>query len=289
MEVTFWGVRGSYPVSSPHCVRYGGNTPCIEINAQGTCIVIDAGTGICTLGKHLVEQGQREIHLLISHTHWDHIHGFPHFAPLQERGTRVDLYSMAHPDRTLCQILAQQQQQPFFPVQLEQAHAALEFTDLVEGQQWQIGPTNVLCKRLNHPSYTGGFRIECAGKVFSYVSDTDLYGPRLHGAGMNEGSDEELEDRRIELQKGAVQLAQDADLMVFDSFFLPDEYKDDWGHSRTDDALRLGEEANVRRTAFFHHAPNRSDEQLDAIVADCSKRAPDNALLAATEGDHLVL
>ena len=287
MKVTFWGVRGSYPVSSPHCTRYGGNTPCIEVAAQDTCIVIDAGTGICSLGHDLVKRGITDIHLLISHTHWDHIQGFPHFAPLQVNGTRIHLYSIAHADRSLRQIMRDQQQEPFFPVLLDQARAELVFHDLAEGERWQLGPFDLLCKRLNHPSYTGGFRIESNGKTFAYISDTDLYGPRLHGDGMDTGTDAERETRRLDLQKSAGDLAHRADLMVCDTFFLPEEYKDDWGHSRTSDALKLGRQAETRRIALFHHEPHRSDVQLDKIVKQCRAEAgPELEIFAAAEGEY---
>lgn len=290
MEITFWGVRGSFPVSSPHCARYGGNTPCIEVNAQDTCVIIDAGTGIYPLGKHLVERGQKEIHLLISHTHWDHIHGFPHFAPLRESDVSVHLYGLANAHFSLKEILYNQQQEPFFPDALESVNAKLHFTDLSEAQRWNIGPVEVQCRRLNHPSYTAGFRLQSAGKTFSYVSDTDLYGPRLHGEGMNTGTRDDVERMRLALQKSATELTRDADLMVFDSFFLTDEYKDDWGHSKMEDALRLGSEARARRIAFFHHAPGRSDDQLDELVTHYRAQVShDTDLLAAAEGDRIVL
>ncbi len=290
MEITLRGVRGSFPVSSPHAARYGGNTPCIQVEARETCLIIDAGTGIFELGKELVRRDQRDIHLLISHTHWDHIHGFPHFAPLHQSGFRVHIYSLAHPECSIQEILSDQQKEPFFPMALDRAPAELHFTDLSEGQRLQIGPVAVQCERLNHPSYTGGFRLECGGKTLSYVSDTDLYGPRLHGEGMKTGSEVARETKRIELQERAVELARGADLMVFDSFFLPEEYKDDWGHSTVEDALRLGKEADARSIAFFHHAPGRSDEQLDEVVAHYRTKVPNNtSLLAAAEGGRMVL
>lgn len=287
MKVTFWGVRGSYPVSSPHCTRYGGNTPCIEVTAQNTCIIIDAGTGICPLGDHLIRRGITDIHLLISHTHWDHIQGFPYFAPLQSSDVRVHLYSLAHADCSLQQIMQQQQQQPFFPVPLDEVRAELVFHELAEGESWQLGCFDLLCKRLNHPSYTGGFRLECKGKTFAYISDTDLYGPRLHGEGMNIGTETERQIRLLDLQKSAVDLAQRADLMVCDTFFLPGEYKDDWGHSRTTDALRLARTAKAQSVALFHHEPHRSDAQLDEIAKQCRAEAgPDLDLFAAAEGEY---
>jgi phosphoribosyl 1,2-cyclic phosphodiesterase len=290
MKITFWGARGSYPVSAPHCTRYGGNTPCIEITAADTCIIIDAGTGICPLGQSLLKRGVREIHLLISHTHWDHIQGFPYFAPLYCEDVRIHLYSLAHANCSLEQIMSQQQQQPFYPKPLEKASARLKFIELSDGQRWQIGPFDLLCKRLNHPSYTGGFRLEYGGKTFAQISDTDLYGPRLHGEGMDRGSASERKATHLDLQKGAGDLAHRADLMVCDTFFLPEEYQEDWGHSHTDDALRLGRVAKVRKIAFFHHAPHRSDTAIDEIVERYrGQSAGAFEILAAAEGLEVLL
>ena len=186
--------------------------------------------------------------------------------------------------------MSQQQQQPFFPTPLEQASAQLEFVELSEGQRWQIDPFDLLCKRLNHPSYTGGFRLECGGKTFAYISDTDLYGPKLHGEGMDQLSTSEQKAAHLALQKSAGDLAHRADLMVCDTFFLPEEYQDDWGHGCPDDALRLSKEAEVRKIAFFHHEPHRSDAAIDEIVERYRGQGVGAfEILAAAEGLELLL
>jgi phosphoribosyl 1,2-cyclic phosphodiesterase len=288
MQITFWGVRGSFPVAAPHSIRYGGNTSCIEVSAGETCLIIDAGTGICSLGKDLVERDQLEIHLLISHTHWDHIQGFPHFAPQYNENAHIRIYSLAHEDRSLGDIFRAQQQAPFYPIPLADAEAQIEFVEMQDGEPITIGEAQITCHRLNHPSVTGGYRIEHQGKVLSYVSDVDLYGPILLGDGMKNGSPEQQRAGHRYLKKSARDLAHRADLMVCDTFFLPEEYKPDWGHSRPEDALRLGEEAQIERLALFHHEPHRSDDEIDAIQARYRKEAPFD-LFASVEGLELAL
>jgi len=285
MDVIFRGVRGSFPVSSPHCWRYGGNTPCIQVDADQTIILIDAGTGIRPIGKILAERRVEEIHLLLSHTHWDHIQGLPHFAPLYEERTRLHVYSLKRPDRPLRDVLLAQQRPPFFPVSLDQTRAALEFTEVEEGEWFVIGDIRILCRRLNHPGLAGGFRLEQDGRVLAYISDTDLHTHLLLGDGMDAAADAERQQWLQRLERGVCDLAHSADLMICDTFFLPDDYKPDWGHSRPDDALRLGLAAQARRVALFHHDPHRSDAQLDEVLAYYQQQAAGKLeLLAAAEG-----
>jgi phosphoribosyl 1,2-cyclic phosphodiesterase len=185
-------------------------------------------------------------------------------------------------------IFRAQQQAPFYPVTLADVESRIEFIELQDGQSFTIGEAQVSCHRLNHPSVTGGYRIEHEGKVLSYVSDVDLYGPILHGAGMKNGSADQQRAWHQYLQKSALDLANRADLMICDTFFLPGEYKPDWGHSRPEDALRLGQEAQIQRLALFHHEPHRSDEEIDAIQERYRKEAPFD-LFASVEGLTLAL
>ena len=288
MEITFRGVRGSYPVAAPHSVRYGGNTSCIEVWAGDTCLIIDAGTGIRTLGKELIARDQRDIHLLISHTHWDHVQGFPHFAPQHDENAHIRIYSLAHADRALADIFRAQQQAPVYPVSIDDLEARIDFIDLQDAQSFQIGEVQITCHRLNHPSFTGGYRIEYGGKVLAYASDADIYGPNLLGDGMKNGAPELEQVRREHLQNSARDLAHRADLLICDTFFLPGEYQPDWGHSRPEDGLRLADEAQVQRLALFHHEPHRSDEEMDAIEERYRKEALCD-LFASVEGMELSL
>ena len=288
MQIVFWGVRGSFPVCRPESLRYGGNTPCLEVDAGGTVILIDAGTGIRAAGKALLERGVREVHLLLSHGHWDHIQGFPYFAPLYQPGIRIRIYSLRRPHTTLRAIFAAQQLAPFFPVPLEQMAAQVEFVELEEGQEVVIGDARVCSRRLNHPSLTGGFRIEREGRAFAYLSDVDLYTKLLLAEGLQTRSAAERQQRLAGLYAGACALANRADLAVCDTFFSHDDYEPSWGHSRPDDALRLAGDLGIGQLALFHHEPHRSDREIDDLLAHYRRQAGAGIeLLAAAEGLEL--
>ena len=290
MKITFWGVRGSFPVSAPHCVRFGGNTPCIEVDTGETSVIIDAGTGIRALGASLLEGAVAEIHLLLSHTHWDHIQGLPYFAPLYEERTRLHIYGPKRPRQSLRDILRSQQRPPYFPIPFDDVPATLEFTELEDGQQFTIGNTHIHCRRLNHPGVVCGYRFENDDSVFTYICDVALHARLPLGDGMMTDSEQEQRKWLDHLHKGARDLAHGSDLLVCDTFFLPEEYKPDWGHSRPDDALRLALEEKVKRLALFHHNPHRSDAQLETILKRYQGKASDQLeLLAATEGMQLSL
>jgi phosphoribosyl 1,2-cyclic phosphodiesterase len=290
MKVTFWGVRGSFPVALSHCMRYGGNTPCIGIETDTSTILIDAGTGIRQAGNDLVERGIDQIDLLISHTHWDHVQGFPHFAPLYRSGTTIRIHGLNHKDHTLEQIFAAQQQPAFSAMTLDQVEAKLEFIALEEEQKFSIAAAQVQCHRLNHPGMACGYRIEHQGVAFSYISDTDLYGELLLGDDIPASSESEKEEWLERLRQGTRNLAHRTNLMVCDTFFLPEEYDPGWGHSSPDDALRLGQETQAQRIALFHHRPERTDEVLDELFAHYQSQAPDGIeVLIAKEGLEVTL
>ena len=284
MKVTFWGVRGSYPVAADYCVRYGGNTPCLEVETDGTTLLIDAGTGIYAAGKSLQSRKISTIHLLISHTHWDHIQGFPHFVPLLDASVEIYVYALKRRQKSLKEIFFTQQETPFFPLHLDQIKARLEFIELTDGETIQVDSARITCKRLNHPGVAGGYRVENGNSVFSYVSDADLYTDTLLGDDMP--VDEPGKSSRIEeLRRGARDLAHSSDLMVCDTYFLADEYRSDFGHSTPEDALRLGVESAAKRVALFHYRPDRSDDSIDEILARYKGEAPNQLdLVAAMEG-----
>ncbi|MCC7261363.1 MAG: MBL fold metallo-hydrolase [Candidatus Latescibacteria bacterium] len=266
-------------------LRYGGNTSCVEVRAGESAILIDAGTGIRAAGRALVAQGVRQIHLLLSHAHWDHIQGFPFFAPLQQPGTLIRVYSLRRPDTSLEAIFAEQQRHPFFPLALDRMAARLEFVELEEGQVVQIGDTRVYSRRLNHPSVTGGFRLEHQGRTLAYLSDVDLYTKLLLGAGLQTPSASVRQQRLAALLEGASQLASGADLAVCDTFFRPEDYEPSWGHSRPEDALQLARDSGIGQLALFHHEPHRGDDEIDQLLAHYRRQAGSQLeLLAAAEG-----
>lgn len=300
MKVRFWGVRGSFPVPGPRTNRYGGNTSCVEIDAAGLDpIVIDAGTGIRYLGKELARgrfgDGRGKAHLLISHTHWDHIQGLPYFAPLYAEGNELQIYARQRSDTHLGAIFASQNAGPYFPVPLESLRADVEFNELVEGQRFHIDRATVRCTRLNHPWIAMAYRIDIDGASVVYASDTAPFRdillehefvatPPIPGAPLDPAVEKTLRDMRERL----VELCRGADLLVYDTQFTPDEYraKPHWGHSTPDDAIAVAREAQVGTLCLFHHAPARSDDEQDAILTRYREALASDPLelIAATEG-----
>jgi len=280
MKVRFWGVRGSIPVPGPQTNRYGGNTSCVEVRPKGGApIVIDAGSGIRKLGQHLMNhecgEGNGSVHLLISHTHWDHIQGLPFFSPLYTEGNDLHVYARQREDKHLQSIFAQQNEGPYFPVPLDSMKASVDFRELTEGQQFDIAEAKVTCTRLNHPWIAMAYRIDVDGASVVYSSDTAPFTdilleqefiaqPPEIGAPLKPEDAAKLKAMR----KGLVDLCKGADLLIYDTQFTPEEYrqKPHWGHSTPDDAMSIARDAGVKTVALFHHAPARTDDQQDAIL-----------------------
>jgi phosphoribosyl 1,2-cyclic phosphodiesterase len=302
MRVCFWGVRGSVPVPGPQTNRYGGNTSCVEIIGDDGLdpIIIDAGTGIRKLGKRLAEgsfgSGEGRAHLLISHTHWDHIQGLPYFAPLHNPGNELCIYARQR-DTHLRAIFAQQNEGPYFPVPLDDLKADVEFHELVEGNEFSIERARVSCTRLNHPWIAMAYRIDLDGTSVVYASDTapftDILLESEFIAEPPEPGDPPAPDdaRKLEIMRdNLVELCRGVDLLIYDTQFTPAEYREKphWGHSTPDDAIAVAREAGAKSLALFHHAPNRTDDEQDAILAEYRDALADAGdsleLFAASEG-----
>jgi phosphoribosyl 1,2-cyclic phosphodiesterase len=304
VKVRFWGVRGSYPVPGPDTNRYGGNTSCVEvrISDDGPRIIIDAGTGLRKLGKEMMQgdfgAGRGTAHLLVSHTHWDHIQGLPFFAPVYQKGNKFVVYARQRDDTHLRAVFASQTDQPYFPVPFDQVQASVAFRELVEGARFEIGPVRVACARLNHPWIAIGYRLECEGRSVAYVTDTapftDILIEQQYIRTPPKPGDPLKPDDAAKLKAmrdGVVRLCEGADLVIYDTQFTPDEYraKPHWGHSCPEDAIEIARSAGARCVALFHHAPERTDDQIDALLAHHRKNTPDLQLVAASEGLEITL
>ncbi|HEY2728937.1 MAG TPA: MBL fold metallo-hydrolase [Polyangia bacterium] len=300
MKVKFWGVRGSLPVPGRKTERYGGNTSCVEVRSDsGTRVVVDAGTGIRKLGKELSAEaeGNTEVHLLISHTHWDHIQGLPFFSPLYQKGNRLCVYARKRDDLHLRAVFASQTDDPYFPIPFDEAKADIAFRELSDEDTFEIADVKVACARLNHPYIATAYRLAVDGASVVYVSDTAPFSDILFEdqfVAQPPGPGTELS--AIDLKKlarmrdGVVRLCEGADLVVYDTMFTPEDYKriPHFGHSRPSDALRICQEAGARQLALFHHAPERSDAEVDAILAETQAAARRDGIeleiVAAYEG-----
>jgi phosphoribosyl 1,2-cyclic phosphodiesterase/DNA-binding response OmpR family regulator len=283
MRVRFWGTRGSIAKPGPGTVRYGGNTSCVEVRTRaGTLLVLDCGTGAHGLGHALeaAKTGPLRGHILISHTHWDHIQGVPFFAPLFVEGNEWDVYAPRGLRESVRETLAGQMQYTYFPVSLDQFAATVRFHDLVEGA-FTIADVRVTARYLNHPALTLGYRLEADGVALIYATDHE---PHSRALAAGDAAALAGEDRRH------VEFLAGADLLIHDAQYTAAEYaeKVGWGHSPVESVVATARAAGARRLVLFHHDPLRDDAALDQVVA-AARRQDGSALevTAATEGQTL--
>ena len=289
MRVTFWGTRGSIAKAGPSTVRFGGNTSCVEVQSDsGTLIVIDCGTGAHGLGADLVARSNGAPvngHLLISHTHWDHIQGLPFFAPLFQPGNEWHIYGPRGLGASVLETLAGQMQYSYFPISLEQLAATVQYHDLVDGV-FEIDDVSITTQYLNHPALTLGYRLEADGASVVYASDHEPHQPELAFGG-------DLMASRNDAAH--VRFLKDADLIIHDAQYLAEEYgtKAGWGHSPVEYCVAAAAQAGAGKLALFHHDPARTDDAVDVIVALAQAQAVAadyrGEVFAAAEGMELVL
>ena len=289
MQVTFWGTRGSIAKAGASTLRFGGNTSCVSVRSDAdTMIVIDCGTGAHGLGQRLVAEADGapvDGHILISHTHWDHIQGLPFFAPLFRAGNRWELYGPSGLGGSLSEILAGQMEYRYFPVAIDQLSADVDHHDLVEGA-FDIDDVRVETHYLNHPALTLGYRLEVDGATVVYASDHE---PHDHVLAL--GGDVSLnrhDDAHARFVAGA-------DLLIHDAQYLASEYDDHvgWGHSTVEYVIDIAWRADVARVALYHHDPNRTDDEVDDLVARARAHAAASGyggeIFAAEEGMSIEL
>jgi phosphoribosyl 1,2-cyclic phosphodiesterase len=297
MKVRFWGTRGSIPSPGPRTVRYGGNCSCVEVRTQSDeLFIIDAGTGIRELGLALMSEQPVLAHVLLSHTHWDHISGFPFFPPAFAPGNTLTIYAARNIDKRLEDVMAGQMEYTYFPVTLSDLPSEINYRELLE-ETFDIGKARITTHYLNHTSICMGYRIEEGGKSLAYVSDHEPYGLALFGAdppadrigrGLRDGVVHVGDRRLIEWVKGV-------DLIIQDTQYTPEEYprKIGWGHGSADYVTDVAIMAGARRLALYHHDPLHDDDTVDEIVDYCRARVAEAGasleVFAAAEGQELVL
>ena len=276
MQITFWGVRGSYPVPGAATVRYGGQTSCVEVRtASGETVIVDAGTGMRQLGNKLARESSglpAQHHVLLSHVHWDHIQGLPFFSPAYTPGTRISVYALLTAANELDQVIGGITRHEFFPMPLEAVPAQFDFHQVEPGVDFVVGGFHIIPIALNHPFGSVGYRIDGDGSSVAYVADTAPFDQVLHKQHLLAGPEPLSADDTVAL--GAMRAAllarlKGVDTVIYDTHFLPDEYArfPHYGHSTPDQALEICVEAGVRRLVLYHHAPGHTDEQMDQVAA----------------------
>jgi diguanylate cyclase (GGDEF)-like protein len=283
--VRFWGTRGSIAAPGNRTARYGGNTSCTEVRTpDGTVIVLDCGTGARELGLHLTQTLRPPIHLhlLIGHTHWDHIQGFPFFVPAFIPGVELNVYAPLGFQQSLEEAMAGQMEYSYFPVKLRDLRSRIHFTELEEGF-FRVGNVLVETQYLNHTAPTIAYRITSGGATIAYVTDHEPFWRPEAGILHHPG-----DQRHVAFMKGA-------DLVIHDAQYTEEEYRQrvGWGHSTVEYAVDVAMEAGARRVALFHHDPTHDDAAMDRLETAAQARAQATGspieVFAAREGLELTL
>ncbi|OIQ52005.1 Ribonuclease BN [Pseudodesulfovibrio hydrargyri] len=269
MRVRFRGTRGSLPVPGPETLKYGGNTSCIEVRADGGgLLVLDAGTGIRELGGELAAEGPVSCDIFITHVHWDHISGLPFFMPLFTPGSRVTVHGPGDPLNMtgIEAALSRQMEYPFFPVRTAELAADIRYRTLAEGETVDLGFARVTPLLMNHPAPNFGYLVRCDGRSLFFTGDhepfSNIYSP----------GDEDFnvyEALVAERRRAVLDLLRGVDLLIVDGQYTPEEYrlKKGWGHGSMQSALELARAAGVGMAVLTHHDVNRTDEDLDGLDA----------------------
>jgi len=257
MLIRCWGSRGSISVSGKEYIKYGGDTTCIEVvGSSGDLIILDAGTGIRRLGNKLMHEKHSEINIFFTHSHWDHLSGFPFFKPLYHGHSRIHIRGPRTTQDSIMKIISHTMTPPYFPVELEDINADIEFLTTTH-ETIEVGSMTVKTIPLSHTNKGVGYRIEEGGKSFVFLTDNEL--THKHPSGM-ERSD-------------YVEFSEGADLLFHDAEYTPKEYgyTKGWGHSVYVDTLDMAIEAGVKELGLFHHNQDRTDKAIDEINEDCNR------------------
>jgi len=288
-RVKFWGVRGSIPTPGQSTVFFGGNTSCVEVRADGEIIILDAGSGIRPLGSALAQEfaGKPiEINLLVTHTHWDHIQGFPFFVPAYDPRNRVHILGYEGARDGLAATLAGQMESPYFPIALKQMPGNIVIEELKE-MTFVVGSVRVEACFSNHPGVCVGYKLFTEGGTLVYLPDTESFGGSTSPA--------EAGSMPRNLEKNLTEFIQDVDVLIMDAQYTAEEYRNHvgWGHGCVDDVVHFSLAAGVKRLFLFHHDPAHDDRFISNMLMharDLVKQAGGTMRVeAAREGEQFVL
>lgn len=271
MKLTFWGTRGSIAVPGPHTLRHGGNTTCLEIWLdEGQLLIIDSGTGIRPLGEKLTQMDPMpEIHLLISHLHWDHVDGFPFFDPIYRDDSLIRVGGWPSGFERLTNLFDPSRSDGRFPLRFDQIPSEIIKDQNLAPPKFSIGATKIESHALNHPQGSIAFRINAQNGALVFMTDN------------------ELDPHSPKTAEALARFCAGARVLIHDAQYLPEEmeYRRGWGHSDWRSALDLARMAGVERLVLTHHDPTRTDSQIEEIVAQANYAAAGGVRVdAAYEG-----
>ncbi len=254
LKVRFHGVRGSTPCAGPRFERYGGNTSCVSVEADGhDPIIFDMGTGLRPYGEEIMAGGAERFrgHVLLSHLHWDHIQGLPFFGPMSRPDATLDVYGPRQEEGPLDEVFAGVMRPPYFPITPDELHGTVRFYGVGE-DHYPVNGAKVRSRWVRHTSPTIGYRVDIEGFSVAYVSD--------HGPGCSDDADDFV-------PPGVLELADRVDLLIHDAQHTCEEFeaKRHFGHSSIEYALHVAREAGARRLVLFHHCPSHCDDDVDRM------------------------
>jgi phosphoribosyl 1,2-cyclic phosphodiesterase len=283
LRIQFWGTRGSIPSPGPQTVRYGGNTPCVEVRTQdGWLIILDAGTGLRELGRSLLQRANGAPirgDIFLTHAHWDHIQGIPFFGPIFQRGNHFTIWGQRSLSTSIDRVVRDQMSPVVFPVTFEELDATVDFRELGEEQCEGTG-YRVSAFKVRHPGGALGYRFatgNAGGGSLVYISDNELSPTAKYEA-------------PADWYEQLVEFVRGSKLLVHDTMYTVNEYDHHrgWGHSTHEDAVRLALDAEVETLVFFHHKPERTDDEVDRRLHECremvARAGSGLKLVAAAEG-----
>ena len=290
-RVRFWGVRGSIASPGPGTVFYGGNTTCVEVRADGEIIVLDAGTGIRLLGLALAKEfGAQPLNLtlLLTHTHWDHIQGFPFFVPAYSPKNQVRILGYEGARQGLAATLGTQMESPYFPVGLKELPGHIRIEELRD-LEFHVGKVRVQARFMNHPGICVGYRLHTSAGVIVFIPDNEPYRRMRAHTGATDTKTMEFADQQDDR---LVEFIRGADVLIMDAQYDREEYEQrvGWGHGCVDDVAALASRAAVKKLFLFHHDPAHDDERISRMLAHGRSFAgPSVHVEAAREGLEVVL
>lgn len=291
MRVKFWGVRGSIPTPGPQTVRYGGNTACIEVKTGGDeILILDAGTGIRPLGLECIKNASVSCSVFITHTHWDHIHGLPFFAPLFSPTCKVSIYGMANPVTmgSIRDVLTVQLDYRFFPIREAELQANVQYETMTESNSVQIGDVTISAILMNHPVLCLGYLVAHNGRSLFYTGDHEPY-QNIYAP--HEPEYDDYQQHILHKKQAMLEKIRGVDLLIADAQYTDDEYlsKTGWGHSPMPQAIQMAQEAGIPAVCLTHHEPTRDDGELDALLANLrlEQGALPPRIVMAREGEEI--